>query len=72
MSGLIETAIERETERLDQIMETANFVPSSFLSGHFRSRLNPQTGKFTSKFAARVTSRRRFSTRTASAHTYQQ
>lgn len=66
MSGLIETAIERETERLDQIMETANFVPSYFLSGHFRSRLNPVTGKF----HARVTSRRRFSTHTATASEY--
>ncbi len=71
MSGLIGTAIERETERLDQIMETANFVPSFFLSGHFRSRLNPVTGKFHA-FNARVTSRRRFSTRAASAPPYLQ
>ena len=68
MHGLLETAIEREAERLDQIMETANFVPSFFLSGHFRSRLNPVTGKF----HARVSSRRRFSTRTATAQPYLQ
>jgi hypothetical protein len=68
MSGLIETAIERETERLDQIMETANIVPPFFSPGHFRSRLNPVTGKFD----ARVTSRRRFSTRTAIAPPYLQ
>ena len=68
MHGLIETAIERETERLDQIIESANLVPTFFASGHFRSRLNPVTGKFDT----RVTSRRRFSTRTATRPQYLQ
>jgi len=60
MYDLIETAIEREAERLDVLLEAADFVPSFIASGHFRSRLNPLTGKFD----ARVTSRRNFSRHT--------
>jgi hypothetical protein len=66
MNGLIETAIEREAERLDVLLEAAGFVPPFVALGHFRSCLNPLTGKF----EAGVTSRRRFSTRTATASRY--
>jgi hypothetical protein len=68
MHGLVESAIERETERLDQISESANLVPSFFALRPFFSRLNPQTGKFD----GRATSRRHFSMRNATAPQYLQ
>ena len=61
MRGLIETAIEREAERLDEIMEAVNHLDVPFFSPrHFRSRTRPQTSRFASRG-----SQRRFSSRTA-------
>ena len=49
MRGLIETAIEREADRLDEVLEASDLVPPLFAPRHFRSRLNLQSRKFASR-----------------------
>jgi hypothetical protein len=58
MRGLIETAIEREAERIDEIIEPGNTTDVPFFAPrHFRSRVRPQTRRF----APHGHARRRFS-----------
>ena len=62
MRGLIETAIEREAERLDEILESMDQLDAPFFAPrHFRGRVRQQTSKFASRG-----SHRRFSSHTAS------
>ena len=43
MRGLIEMAIEREADRLDEIMESADSLDVPFFAPrHFRTRVHPQ------------------------------
>ena len=67
MRDIIETAIEREVELLDAILELPGLIEHSLFSARdFYGRLRPQTRKF----SARGISSRRFSTRTAAAPQY--
>jgi len=65
MRGLIESAIEREAERLDEIMESMDRLDDPFFAPrHFRSRIRRQAGNF----ASRAGSQRRFSASAASSN----
>jgi len=64
MRGLIEMAIEREAERLDEILEPGNTSDIPFFTPrHFRSRIRTSTNKFASRGA-----RRRYSANAAASH----
>jgi hypothetical protein len=58
MRGLIETAIEREVERLDELLESPDPAPTFFAPRSFRRR----TQSHSAKFALRATSRRSLAT----------
>ena len=58
MRGLIETAIEREVERLDELLEFPDLVAPFFTPRSFRSRTQSQS----TKFALRAISPRRLAT----------
>ena len=67
MRGLIETAIEREAERLDEILESTNhFDVPLFMPRHFGSRIRPATRRF----SPRGNTRRRFSPHLAPSSPY--
>jgi hypothetical protein len=59
MRGLIEMAIEREAERLDEIMEYGNAADVPFFAPRYFRPVRSQTRRF----AQRVGSRRQFSSR---------
>ena len=67
MRGLIETAIEREAERIDEIIESGNGSEVPFFAPrHFRSRIRPQIRRF----APHAHTRRRFSQQVPSSAHY--
>ena len=68
MRDIIETAIDREVELLDAILELPGLIEHSlFSAADFYGRLRPQTRNFSTRG---ISPRRRFSRRTAPAPKY--
>jgi len=66
MRNLVETAIEREAERLDKVIEGTLFETLAYPWTPIRDRINP----LTLSFRPRAVNRRRIATRSAASPRY--